>query len=89
MTKEESSAAFSKKLGERTFARNERVVDKKRAMDAAAANHIEKRGVIYVDCQEIYFKEATHANHVHRGVCASRQCSAESKQKKEAADKRR
>jgi hypothetical protein len=77
---EETSAALSKKQGEGTVVRNDKVFDKKRAMDAAAAKHTEKRGVICVDCQEVYSKEATHSDHVHRGVCASRQCQAELKQ---------
>jgi hypothetical protein len=58
-------------------------------MDAAAAKHSEKRGGMCVDSQEEYSKEATHANHVHRGVCASRQCKAELKETIKAADKRR
>jgi hypothetical protein len=50
-------------------------------MDAAAAKDTEKRVAIREECQEVYSKEATHASHVHRGVCASRQCQAELKQK--------
>jgi hypothetical protein len=63
--KEESSAALSKKQGERKVARNEKVVETKRAIKAVAAKHTEKRGVICVDCQQVSSKKATHANHVH------------------------
>jgi hypothetical protein len=50
--KEESSAALSKKQGEINVARNEMFVDKKRAMDAAAAQHTEKRDIICVYCRK-------------------------------------
>jgi hypothetical protein len=54
--KGEISAALSKKQEERKVARNEKVVDKKGAMDAAAAKHTEKFCVIRGEYQEVYSK---------------------------------